>query len=374
MASKKNYSRYFIILQEDEKGYALATDKLPSGYVKLEIKNDKCKISFYVQNLKKQMGPYCMVLICGKKDVKKVLKLGELNIDDHGRAEKTFECSGDNIMSLGINTDKVIGASIMKFVDVNRVSVMNGFSCTNIPTDWKNYELLEEKKTRNVEETSPKIVKNIKPSVFDDYEKSIKSEEKEDGKLSNEKEKHEEVKREEVKCEEIKHEEEIKRENHEDLSNDEESRKDKEKDKEKGKDKESMQDFFMSLVEDLEEMKDVCPEIKKCKWYKVAQGKLDNTQDALNYNKYTVIYYPMMNYSGYIRDKGHYLFGYKHDKDGGIKYLVYGIPGTKRKEDQPYGGRYGFVTWVPKHMESDEDGYWLMFYDFRNSTIVIPMK
>lgn len=355
MASKKNYSRYFIILQEDEKGYALASDKLPSGYVKLEIKNDKCKISFYVQNLKNQMGPYCMVLICGKKDVKKVLKLGELNIDDHGRAEKTFECSGDNIMNLGINTDKVIGASIMKFVDVNRVSVMNGFSCTNIPTDWKSYELLEEKKTRHEEENPPKIVKSTRPSVFDDYEKSIKSEGKEDIMPSNEKEKREEVKSDEEKN---------KMESNENLRNSEEERKDKE----------SMKDFFMSLVEDLEEMKDICPEIKRCRWYKVSHGKLDNTQDALNYNKYTVIYYPMMNYSGYIRNKGHYLFGYKQDKDGKIKYLVYGIPGTKRKEDQPYGGKSGFVTWVPKHMESDEDGYWLMFYDFRNSTIVIPMK
>ena len=71
MTQKKSYSRYFIILQEDEKGYSLASDKVASGYAKLELKNDKCKISYYVQNLKKEMTPYYMMLVCNKKDVKR---------------------------------------------------------------------------------------------------------------------------------------------------------------------------------------------------------------------------------------------------------------------------------------------------------------
>jgi hypothetical protein len=99
--------------------------------------------------------------------------------------------------------------------------------------------------------------------------------------------------------------------------------------------------------------------------------------NCLDYNKYTVVYYPMANYFQYIRKFGHFILGYKLDKESKMKYLVYGIPGTKSRADQPFGGKSGFVTWVPlREGDEDEDsyGYWLMFYDFRNSTIVIPVR
>jgi len=148
LTQKKSYSRYFIILQEDEKGYALASDKLPSGYAKLEIKNDKCKISYYVQNLKKESAPYFMILICGKKDVKKIIKLGELNIDDYGRAEVSYEYQADNLANCGINVDKVIGAGIVKFMNTNIVSIMSGFASTDIP-EWKGFPVVEGEMRRD---------------------------------------------------------------------------------------------------------------------------------------------------------------------------------------------------------------------------------
>ena len=56
-----------------------------------------------------------------------------------------------------------------------------------------------------------------------------------------------------------------------------------------------------------------------------------------------------------------------------MKYLVYGIPGRKGRQDQPYGGKSGFVTWMPCD-KNDDMGYWLMFYDFKNSVIVVPIR
>ena len=58
--------------------------------------------------------------------------------------------------------------------------------------------------------------------------------------------------------------------------------------------------------------------------------------------------------------------------DGELKYIVYAIPGDKEKSCQPYGGRTGFVTWTTD--KKNGKGYWLMFYDFKNSSIVIPTK
>ena len=46
MASNSRLYRNFIILQEDERGYASANDKSLSGYAKIEAKGDICKISF----------------------------------------------------------------------------------------------------------------------------------------------------------------------------------------------------------------------------------------------------------------------------------------------------------------------------------------
>ena len=91
-----------------------------------------------------------------------------------------------------------------------------------------------------------------------------------------------------------------------------------------------------------------------------------------NYNKYTVAYYPMLNYYPYIRKYGHFMLGYKCDSKGNLKYIVYGVPGKKDKEEQPYLGKTGFVTWM--EVEGTDVGYWLMFYDYKNSTVVVPMK
>lgn len=86
----------------------------------------------------------------------------------------------------------------------------------------------------------------------------------------------------------------------------------------------------------------------------------------------TLAYYPMLNYYPYISKKGHFLLGYKCNKDGEMQYIIYAIPGSKEKNDQPYGGRTGFVTWT--NDSNNGQGYWLMFYDFKNSSIVIPAR
>lgn len=403
MTQKKSYSRYFIILQEDEKGYSLASDKLPSGYTKLEMKNDKCKISFYVQNLKKEHAPYYLMLICNKKDIKKMVKLAEMNIDDHGRAEVSYEYAADNIANTSIAADKITGAAIVKFMGQQIVSVMSGFATTEVP-EWKGFVLVEEDKNRDEKKEE---------SIFDKYEQKIEevksdvteevrtedstenSEVKEtigednivEKEVELEESTNEDEKRTDEIVEEIKNDEsviieevEIKEEKLDSTSNveceeDEDARhkKCKCKDYPKGKHAE----FFMNIVNECEEVEDVCHEINRCRWFKVHANSLCEMSDISDYNKYTVMYYPMINYYPYIGLHGHYLMGLKCDPSGRMKYIVYAIPGRKAHVDQPFAGRTGFVTWVPlKPGEENEDsfGYWLMFYDFRNSTIVIPIK
>ena len=136
-------------------------------------------------------------------------------------------------------------------------------------------------------------------------------------------------------------------------------------------------EFFKAIAKEYEEVFDICDEIKRCRWFKVPVKNPMDMADTSNYNKYTVVYYPMINYFPYIKKYGHFMLGYKCDSNGNMKYLVYAVPGTKSKEEQPFEGKSGFVTWQAlKNGENKEDnfGYWIMFYDFRTSTIVIPIK
>jgi len=340
---QKNYSRYFIILQEDERSFALSADKLPSGYTKLENKNDKCKITFYVQNLSKEKKPYCQVLICGKKGKKQIVNLGTLNIDDTGRCETSVEYGENNIGNMNIPMKEIVGAAVIKSTEPSIISVMSGFLSTNI-SDWKSYQV--------VDIDSGNRVKN----EFDSYEEKI--EEKIDEKIEEKIVEEVEENIEEPAVIEEKVQEPV-------IENP--------KEKEFMIDEDSSYLFFRDIASDFEEVK-VCPEIEKIKFYKIPITSIEDMINCDNYNKYTVIYYPIINYFSYIKDYGYYLFGLKFNKEGKLKYLDYAIPGENDKRCQPFGGRSGFVTWVSEDGSDTGNGYWMMFYDFKNKSIVVPVK
>jgi hypothetical protein len=130
--------------------------------------------------------------------------------------------------------------------------------------------------------------------------------------------------------------------------------------------------YFEKLAEGFQPHNVTLNDINYCKWYKVNVNSIDDLSDESNYNKYTLAFYPMLNYYPYISKIGHFLLGYKCNPNGEMKYIIYAIPGSKEKNDQPYGGRTGFVTWTSDDLNGI--GYWLMFYDFKNSSIVIPTK
>ncbi|AJD29505.1 hypothetical protein AAGC94_12530 [Clostridium sporogenes] len=384
MAQKKNYSRYFIILEEDEKGYSLGVDKSASGYVKLENKNGKCKISYYVQNIKKQSSPYYMVLICNKKGSKDIIKIGEMNIDEYGRADICYEYPVDNIGNCGINADKISGAAIVKFLDSNIISVMSGFSTTDIPA-WKSFSIIESKERKKEDIKEEKTNKTI----FDKYEETIEEIKIKDSNNTNKdadnkvksvqehKEKGKDIKESNEKdlgSEDRKKGKDIKESDEKDLGK---TKKPIEKNEYKKRNKQNTPiglegKYFRSLVEDLDSVDNITDEIKNCIWYKIDAKDEDDMRNTCNYDKFMVLYNPMLGYYSYIKKHGHYILGYKCDSSGNMKYLVYGIPGDKTREDQPLKGKSGFVTWIEN--KENNLGYWLMFYDYKTNNILIPVK
>jgi uncharacterized protein YbdZ (MbtH family) len=401
VAQKKAYSRYFIILQQDENGYSLSSDKLPSGYTKLETKNDKCKVTYYVQNLKKDLEPYYMVLVCSKKDVKKIVKLGIMNIDEHGRAEVTYEYNTGNIAGSDLSIDLVTGAAVVKQEEAGIISVMSGFVTSDVPADWRSFEIYDKSRTEEITPVKDEVVENeivkndiveyadVKVSstvgssdniesqntIFDEYEGKIEELKQEKLKIQEESIINPPVEtpvesfletpvNSKPEADSIYIHQDVRKEQEEII---------KEVEYPLG----TVGEFFRLVAEDFDEVKGICKEIKKCRWYKIKVQGLQDLCNASDYNRYTIVYYPMISYYPYIKDHGHYLMGYKYDEAGKMKYIVYGIPGTRNIKDQPFGGKSGFVTWVSENdldTREDEFGYWLMFYDFRTSTIVIPVK
>jgi hypothetical protein len=94
LSSKKSYNRFFIIFQEEDKGYGMGPDRPPTGYAKVETKNDKSKVTVYVQNLKQFESGECLYrcyLISHQDDKDCTVYLGLMNIDDLGRGECSWE-------------------------------------------------------------------------------------------------------------------------------------------------------------------------------------------------------------------------------------------------------------------------------------------
>ena len=391
MASNNRLYRNFVILQEDERGYANSEDKTLSGYSKIEAKGDKCKISFYAQNLKKDNDKYYMVLICSKKDIKQIVNLGPLEVTDKGKGEVTKEFNVSNIAGLNLDFDKISGAAIVKMNNDSPIFVMCGFLNGQQPTDnWKGYTIV---KTRDVRSTKSNIIKDSKKEIKKNDSKKRKVKEES---LSENEAKEEEkpiienpirdevevkIEPEETKKEFAESEEsEIIKENEpkENLRGKFEDYEDKiEANKEfdpiNGKIRGSIGEYFESIVDGFERDTDSIDELKYTKWYKVPVHDLREMCNMNNYNKYTLAYYPMLNYYPYIKKYGFFMIGYKCDSKGNLKHIIYGVPGKKDKDEQPYDGRTGFVTWVSIKINAN-NGCWLMFYDFKNSTVVVPMK
>lgn len=647
MAHNKLY-RNFIILQEDERGYSHANDKALSGYAKIEAKGDKCKVSFYAQNLK-QEDNYSMVLICCKRDLKQLIDIGPLTINEVGKGDTSKEYYVNNIAGLGISYEKVSGAAICRANDNENEFVMHGFMNGEDSTDnWRKFKYIkaDSKKYINKVESEPakkefisaetknkvvasqssveKLPKLQNESIErKNEEESInKKENIELGNLDNDNSEIEDmqnripenhaniaetkdlISEDRKKCKEVKKEEKNdkctkcdkfveydsyeKSEDIEDIINklnkkldiyegvvdikinhnihedvivygfikdknnykckwkkfklekkcrvededystiqnykriEENYKLDKlsevdnsdrldlidfdkyEKDIQIGnmkkntgnmgqtgmvdmgfgqgtmaqsetenidtgtpkiskistedmgttggtqtqpevettgtaggtmnqpqmgavdtgmpkiitteiqgmetppKEKVSPQSFnicgkldfnnvesymsdkisqgtgnkfcisgkigqyFEKIAEGFAPYLGYLTDINHCKWYKINVNSVEDLSDESNYNQYTLAYYPMLNYYPYISKTGHFLLGYKCNRNGEMQYIIYAIPGSKEKNDQPYGGRTGFVTWTSD--DKSGRGYWLMFYDFKKSSIVIPTR
>lgn len=493
MAHNKLY-RNFIILQEDDRGYSSANEKALSGYAKVEAKGDKCKVSFYAQNLKKEKK-YSMILICSKKDCKQLIDLGQLEVNDVGKGDTCKEYYVNNIAGLGISYEKISGAAIC-IVDGNNMNfVMHGFmNGEESNENWRKFKVVRDSESLKADKKVDfdTIRKEPSESIINTSSKKPVIEAKvietkiiEPKIISHEKDESIPEVKENILTEDTDNKKESDLFDSRDTSEDDERCKkceDKDKDKDKCKDKEKkdkkycswddikkvydkLDDCTMDIhvhIPNIKEDMVICGFIKKksednccwkrfkaeskckrdedtliselrnskrieentrldridfeeyersissdgkdskfkisgqegmyferiakgfelydgrikdidyCKWYKVNVNSMDDLCNKSDYDKYTLAYYPMLNYYPYINKEKYFLLGYKCNSFGELQYIVYAIPGGRELSEQPYGGKTGFVTWANDGTRNN--GYWLMFYDYKKCSIVVPTE
>lgn len=408
MSSKKSYNRFFIIFQEEDKGYGIGPDRPPTGYAKVETKSDKSKVTVYVQNLKPFDTGECLYrcyLISHQDDKDCTVYLGMLNIDELGRGESSWESGADNAFESKTPIDKFNGAAVVvEREGVDKVIAPLAGYMSKEKFDWRSRipkpsaavvnESIEEVKTENVEEI--KVSEEAKK--FQEYEETI-------NKLVEKKEQQEVVQVEE-RVEETEQviEQEVVQQIETNVSDTletievprvEKAKTDASWDgyvqnvpdagtilRDKHKEykhehygcpmyhKYNYRPVIRKMLEDIladYEKMDKHKDMKDCILWKIDMDRYKRDIYKVNmYPCYDLIFYPMIfshlvNYYKYISKHGHYLFGIKCDKDKGVLAVVFGIPGRRKPCDQPFEGKTGFVKWIPSG--TGDLGYWVMMYD-----------
>ncbi|MHB1392116.1 MAG: DUF7922 domain-containing protein [Clostridia bacterium] len=163
MASNNEYKRYFIILQEDDKGYEMSPGKIPTGYVKIEVKNSKVRLNAFIQNVKiEDRIEYRLILVSTGK--KMAVDVGKIIIDSSGRGELSYELESDNVLKSGLG----IGDFTVAAVTAGTTLPLSGYTGRD-KLEWKGkYEIVNRQKAQEAPRIDKKIkIEEIAPEVLE---------------------------------------------------------------------------------------------------------------------------------------------------------------------------------------------------------------
>ena len=172
MPVNNEYKRYFIILQEDDKGFDVSAGKIPTGYVKIEVKNGKCKMNTFVQNVKcDEKMEYRLTLVAPAKKVG--VDVGKIMIDGGGRGELYYEFESDNVLKSGLSISEFLVAAVTSsnsiplsgYIGRDRMEWKGKYDVVNRPVERVDKKtVVEEVVTPIVEKIAP-VIEKLAPIV-----------------------------------------------------------------------------------------------------------------------------------------------------------------------------------------------------------------
>jgi hypothetical protein len=331
MPFKRNiYRRTYVMFQEEDKGCAFDENKELSGYLKIETRGNKGRITASFQNL----NPEFTYNIKAFKDydMPAVVDFGAIRIDSKGRGGAEWTFDADNIQNTGTKLEEL---SVM-FVeaDIGKEKLIPLSSILDKRRfNWKTlYKKLQIKNDNNINEQ--------KELSFEEVEevKDLKDEVEENNF-------NEETETQFIVTDKIQY-------GSTEVENNVNESKGFEIGDEGGNNGyiKYLREYVNNIINYLDEVHPFEKDFKGYRWWRVNTSYRDGNYD-------------------------HYLVGFANDDRGKLKYIIYGMPGFFTLSDQPFNGMTGFVYWKPikENMRgSHDEGYWLLYIDAKTGQIVVP--
>ncbi|AOY75491.1 hypothetical protein [Clostridium formicaceticum] len=432
---KRRYRRYFVMLEEEDKGYSISKSEGTKGYGKIEVRNSSGILSLYCQNLKKleeKKESYRLYLIQTKATLEPVVvDIGPVKVEGGGKGEIIWEFNAENVKGSkkAIEDFDTLALAVETVEESQRVVVPLVGYIHKEKTNWKSalqknlFISSEIKSVKRPDEKSLEIQNDI-VSMKEKLEEKPKEKSEEKPKEKTRESIKEKSQKEEKPKEENLEKEKLEKEKLEEKKTKEEVPKEKKPREEEQQEKKSLEiKGKETLKESQLEEKPKSPYSFEKDWDAVSkevhplqkyiestlkvfprvepfdEKLLDYEWWQIQYNEQTIYraYLPFIShiemmsnpyyyhYSYYFSSEyqkqlyryQHYIFGICYDENKRAKYYVYGIPGKSNITEQPYRGKTGFVYWHPSHYAQFKQagfGYWLMHIDAETGKVVEVLR
>lgn len=360
------YRRIYIMFDQDEKGCSLYKDRELSGYLKVETRGNRGRLTTALQNLNPNFTYKVKLLKNGDKAV--VADFGAVRVDEKGRGGAEWTFDADNIQNTGVKFEEFSVAFIEaddgsnKLIPLSSVMDKKRFNWKSL---YKKYlSLLDSDNEKITNKSSDNDDSEIEDKSYTEESKMFeidstgsiedKTDEIYEVELTKENifTEKKDVNSSYAEAEPDVHDEE----KNEVISNFKNTDKKSSDFKIAASENEGyikyLKEYINNIVNYLEEVQPFEKNLEGYRWWKIKTGHMDGNFD-------------------------HYLVGFVNDEDGTLKYIAYGMPGFFTLADQPFGGMTGFVFWHPVKENlrgAGDEGYWILHIDAKTGQIAVPKE
>ncbi|HHW57460.1 MAG TPA: hypothetical protein GXX15_07315 [Clostridia bacterium] len=349
------YKRFYIVFNQEDKECALG-DREISGYLKVEFRGNRGRITAALQNLN-PVYSYNVKLLKDDGEIT-VVDFGAIKVDDKGRGGGEWIFNLEDVKDSGLSWEEFSIAFIEARDNgkmlIPLVSVINKKS-VNWKTVYRKY-ISKIKREETLREESDKSDKEFEQEEIKDNFLST-YEDKKDENFKNDFEGEDRASQSSLPNSQsdtsiyIPSDEGTYSQTVNSLPEQEKDLYQLQGEAEEGYIK-YLKEYVNNIVNFLEEVRPFEEDMKGYRWWKVKTGYREGSLD-------------------------HYLVGFANDEKGELKYIVYGMPGFFTLADQPFGGMTGFVVWksVKENFRGTRgQGYWILHIDAKTGQIAVPIE
>ncbi|MGI6114255.1 MAG: hypothetical protein ACOYEJ_09090, partial [Mahellales bacterium] len=109
VSEKRLYQRYFVILNQGDRGYGIPGGKEPTGYAKIEVRSNNGRMTALFQNLKQidnNKGFYKVYMVSKSGGSVTPVKVGPVEVDQWGKGNVEWEFNPVDVGGSGLDIEK----------------------------------------------------------------------------------------------------------------------------------------------------------------------------------------------------------------------------------------------------------------------------